>query len=164
MGKKSKKKKKPTEDPNFQTIARNRKARHQYEILDELECGIVLLGSEVKSARQGKVSLDEAYARVQGNQVFLIGCDIAEYPQANLMNHLPKRTRKLLLHRREIRKFAESADQNGLTLVPLSMYFKRGIAKLKLATARGRKLHDKREKLRKDTAKQEMRRAMTTRR
>ncbi len=164
MGKKSNKKKKPTEDPNFKTIARNRKARHQYEILDELECGIVLQGSEVKSARGGKVSLDEAYGRVQGNEVYLVGCDIAEYPQANLMNHEPKRTRKLLLHRREIRKFAEAAGQNGLTLVPLSMYFKAGVAKVKLATARGRKLHDKRDKLKKDTAQKEIRRAMSHRR
>ncbi len=162
MGKKNKNKKQ-TDDPNFKTIARNRKARHQYDILDELECGIALQGSEVKSARSGKVSLDEAYGRVQGGEVYLIGCDIAEYPQANLMNHEPKRPRKLLLHRREIRKFAEAAGQNGLTLIPLSMYFKKGIAKVKLATARGRKLHDKREKLKKDTAKQEMRRAMAAR-
>ncbi|TWU14323.1 SsrA-binding protein [Symmachiella macrocystis] len=166
MGKKSKKskKKKSTEDPNFKTIARNRKARHQYEILDEMECGIVLQGSEVKSARGGKVSLDEAYGRVQGNEVYLVGCDIAEYPQANLMNHEPKRTRKLLLHRREISKFAEAASQNGLTLVPTAMYFKKGVAKVKLATARGRKLHDKRDKLKKDTAQMEIRRAMTHRR
>jgi len=158
-----KKKNKQTEDPNFKTIARNRKARHQYEILDDLECGISLVGSEVKSARAGKVSLDEAYGRVQDNEVFLVGCDIAEYPQANLMNHEPKRPRKLLLHRKEIRKFAEAAGQSGLTLVPLSMYFKKGVVKVKLATARGRKLHDKREKMKRDTAKQEMRRAMANR-
>ena len=162
MGKKSKKKKQ-TEDPNFKTIARNRKARQQYEIMDDLECGIALVGSEVKSARSGKVSLNEAYGRVQGGEVYLVGCDIAEYPQANLMNHEPKRPRKLLLHRREIRKFAEAAAQGGLTLVPLAMYFKKGVIKVSLATARGRKLHDKREKMRGDTAKMEMRRAMASR-
>ena len=88
------KKQKQTEDPNFKTIARNRKARYNYEILDDMECGISLVGSEVKSARAGKVSLDEAYGRTQGGQVYLVGCDIAEYPQANLMNHEPKRPRR----------------------------------------------------------------------
>ncbi len=152
--------KKHVQDPNSKTIARNRKARHRYDVMDEMECGIVLQGSEVKIARNGKVSLDEAYGKVEDGEVWLLGCDIAVYPQANLMNHEPKRARKLLLHRREIRKFAESAGQDGLTLVPLAMYFTRGKIKVKLGIARGRKLHDKREKLKKDTAKQEMRRAM----
>src|SRR5882724_3895922 len=114
-------KQKPPEnnDPNSKNICRNRRARHEYEIFDSLECGIVLRGSEVKSLRNNKVSLEEAYARVNEDELWLIGCDIAEYPQANLMNHEPRRNRKLLLHKRELRKFAESANQRGLTLIPL---------------------------------------------
>ena len=102
-------------DPNSQTVTRNRRARHEYEILDELECGIVLTGSEVKSIRNGKISIEEAYARIRGDELWLINADIAEYPQATLMNHEPKRPRKLLLRRRELQKFAASAEQQGLT-------------------------------------------------
>src|SRR5262249_32856402 len=104
-------------------IARNRKASHEYDILDELECGIVLKGTEVKSLRNHKCSLDEAYARVRDGELWLLGCDIAEYPQANIQNHEPRRTRKLLLQKRELRKFAAAAEQQGLTLIPLSVYF-----------------------------------------
>ena len=133
-------------------------------VLDELECGIALTGSEVKSARAHKVSIEEAYARVEGRDVWLLGCDIAQYPQANLMNHEPRRPRKLLLKRREILKFAEAAGQQGLTLVPLDMHFSgRGLVKVTLAVARGRKLHDKRERLKKDAAKKEMREALRRR-
>ena len=141
--------------PEF--ITRNRKANHEYELLDELECGIILRGSEVKSLRNHKVSLDEAYARVVNGELQLIGCDIAEYPQANVMNHEPKRVRKLLLHKRQIRKFAEAADQQGLTLIPLSMYFLKGKVKVVIALAKGRKLHDKREKLKSNVDRKEMR-------
>lgn len=148
-----------TTDTKSQIVCRNRKARHNYDILDELECGVALRGSEVKSIRDGKMSINEAYARVDDGEVWLIGADIAEYPQATVMNHDPRRPRKLLLHRREIQKFAESATQQGLTLVPLSVYFVRGNVKVKIAVARGRKLHDKREKLRKKADTQEMRRA-----
>ncbi len=147
-------------DPNFQTITVNRKARHDYEILDELECGIVLYGSEVKSIRNGQVSLEESFAHMKDDELWLQGCHIGEYPQANVMNHIPRRHRKLLLHRKELRKFAEAAKQKGLTLVPLSMYFTRGIVKVKIGMARGRKLHDKRDKLKKDTAQKEMKAAM----
>ena len=155
---------KQNDDPNQKTICTNRKARHQYELLDQIECGIVLKGSEVKSLRDGKVSLDEAFARIKGSELWLVGCDIAIYPQANLMNHEPRRQRKLLLHRRELTKFAEAASHKGLTLVPLSMYFSRGIVKLKIAVARGKKLHDKRETLKKNEAAREMRRALGARR
>jgi SsrA-binding protein len=141
-------------------IAENRKARHKYEILETLECGIVLRGSEVKSMRDGRVSLGESYARVRNSEVWLVGCDIAEYPNASMMNHEPLRPRKLLLHRREIEKFASKAYETGLTLVPLSMYFKDGKAKLLLGVGRGRKLHDKREKLKKETVKRDIQRAM----
>ena len=140
-------------------VCRNRRARHEFDILDELECGIVLRGSEVKSIRNGKISIEEAYARVRDGELWLIGADIAEYPQATLMNHEPKRPRKLLLRKRELQKFAASAEQQGLTMIPLAVYFSRGIVKVKVALARGRKLHDKREKLKRDVAKKEMRQA-----
>ncbi|MEC7502212.1 MAG: SsrA-binding protein SmpB [Planctomycetota bacterium] len=159
--KKSKKLKSSTdEDKNQKRIAENRKARRNYEIIDTLECGIALQGSEVKSLRAGKVSLDEAYGRIRNNEVWLIGCDIAEYSHANVMNHEPRRPRKLLLHRREIRKFASKATERGLTLVPLKMYFKSGRAKILMGVGRGRKLFDKREKLKKETIKRDMDRAV----
>jgi len=152
-----------SDNPNDRSICTNRRARFEYEIIDQLECGIVLRGSEVKSLRDGKVSLEEAYARVTDGELWLVGCDIAQYPQANLMNHEPRRTRKLLLHSRELRKFAESAEFKGLTLIPLAMYFTRGIVKVKIAVGRGKKLHDKREKLKKDTANREIQRQLASR-
>lgn len=165
MAKSDKKKNaKASADPNQRTIAENRKARHKFEILDTLECGIVLRGSEVKSLRDGRVSLAESYARVKDGEVWLIGCDIAEYPNASMMNHEPTRPRKLLLHRREIEKFANKAYETGLTLVPLKLYFKGGRAKLLLGIARGRKLYDKREKLKKQTVQRDIERAMRGRR
>ena len=158
---KSKKSKSATvEDKNHKRIAENRKARRNYEIIDTLECGIALQGSEVKSLRAGKVSLDEAYGRILNKEVWLIGCDIAEYSHANVMNHEPRRPRKLLLHRREIHKFASKATERGLTLVPLKMYFKSGKAKILMGVGRGRKLFDKREKLKKETLKRDMERAV----
>jgi SsrA-binding protein len=155
---------KKSDNSNDKTICTNRRARHQYEILDDIECGIVLKGSEVKSLRDGKVSLDEAYARIRDGELWLVDCDIAVYPQASLLNHEPKRLRKLLLHRRELRKFAEQAGHRGLTLVPLSMYFLRGKVKVQIAIGRGKKLHDKREALKKTEAKREIQRAMSVRR
>lgn len=129
-------------------------------MLDTVECGVVLVGSEVKSLRGGKISLDEAYGRMKGNEVWLIGCDIPEYKQANQFNHEPRRPRKLLLHKREIEKIAAKAYQKGLTLVPLKMYFKNGRVKLLLGVCRGRKLHDKREVLKKQDVKRDLARAM----
>jgi len=155
---------KKNSNPNDRSISTNRRARHQYEILDEIECGIVLKGSEVKSLRDGKVSLDEAYARVRDGELWLVDCDIAVYPQASLLNHEPKRLRKLLLHRRELQKFAEQACHRGLTLVPLSMYFARGKVKVTIAIGRGKKLHDKREALKKAEAKREIQKALSARR
>ncbi|MCA8988967.1 MAG: SsrA-binding protein SmpB [Planctomycetaceae bacterium] len=154
-------KKKSDAKANSQVIAVNRKARHNYEILDELECGIVLYGSEVKSIRDGQISLDESFAHIKDGELWLQGCHIGEYPQANVMNHIPRRHRKLLLHKKELRKFAETAKQKGLTLVPLSAYFVRGNVKIKIGIARGRKLHDKREKLKKDTAQREIKAALS---
>lgn len=121
---------------------------------------MVLVGSEVKSLRQGKVSLDESYGRVIGGEVWLVGCEISEYSHANRLNHDPRRSRKMLLHRREVRKFAAQAFEKGLTLVPLKMYFKRGRAKLLLGICRGRKLYDKREKMKNETVKRDLQRAM----
>lgn len=162
MGKKGKKKA-SKEDPNSRTVCQNRKARHNYEILDTLDCGIVLAGSEVKSIRANKISIEEAFARVQDGEVWLYNCDIALYPQANTMNHQTRRPRKLLMKRAEIRKFAERAENTSLTLIPLSVYFTRGLVKVKLGIAKGRKLHDKREKLKKDSARMDIQRAMRAR-
>lgn len=151
---------KPAGQP-VKIIAENRKARHRFSVLDSLECGIALVGSEVKSLRAGKMSLDESYGRVKDDEVWLVGCDIQEYSNASLWNHEPKRPRKLLMHRREVAKFAGRAKEKGLTLVPLKMYFnERGVAKVQLGLCRGKQLHDKRESLKKATMKREMDRAM----
>ncbi len=160
---KNKKKAKSTDDPNEKHIAENRKARHKFHVVETLECGIVLVGSEVKSLRNGQLSLDEAYGRVRGSEVWLVGCDIAVYTQANRMNHEPRRPRKLLLHRREVEKFANLAHEKGLTLVPLKMYFKRGRAKVLMGLCRGKKLHDKREALKKADSKRHLARVMRNR-
>ncbi len=145
-------------------MAENRKARHEYEIIDTLECGIALVGSEVKSLRAGRMSLDEAYGRVEGNEVWLLGSDIPEYEKANQLNHKPKRQRKLLLHRREIAKFAGMALEKGLTLVALKMYFKDGRVKVLMGIGRGRKLHDKRQKLKADSARRDIEAGIKARR
>jgi SsrA-binding protein len=145
-------------------ICRNRRATHDYEILDRIECGLVLVGTEVKSLRDGHANLEDSYARIDDGEVWLIGAEIPEYAFGNRLNHKPKRPRKLLLHRREIDKFAGKASQRGHTLVPLRMYFKDGVAKVELAVAKGKQAHDKRESLKKADAKREIDRAMATRR
>ena len=153
-----------TANPNEKVITQNRKARHNYTVLDTHECGIVLVGSEVKSLRNGRVSLEEAYGRVKGAEVWLIGCDIAEYTEANRFNHVPRRPRKLLVHRREVKRFALQASEKGLTLVPLKMYFKRGLAKLLMGLCKGKARHDKRQAMKKAEAQREMQRQMLRRR
>jgi SsrA-binding protein len=145
-------------------ICRNKRAFHDYEIHDTLECGVVLTGTEVKSLRDGHSSLEDAYAKLDAGEVWLLGSDIPEYAMGNRMNHKPKRPRKLLMHRREIDKFAGKASQQGFTLVPLKMYFKDGLAKVELAVARGKQLHDKRDAKKKAEAQREIRRAMSDRR
>lgn len=126
-------------------IAVNRRARHEYFIEETLETGIVLQGSEVKSLRAGQANIAESYADVKDGELFLINAYIPEYKQAGQFNHAPRRPRKLLVHRREIAKLAGAVQRRGMTLVPLSLYFDaRGRAKLELALARGKKLHDKR--------------------
>lgn len=163
MAKKDKNKAK-SDKPSIRPIAENRKARHRFDVLETLECGIQLMGSEVKSLRDGKLSLDEAYGRVRGNELWLVGADIAEYKQATIWNHEPRRPRKLLVHRSQLRKFANKAHEKGLTLVPLKLYFnERGIAKVELGLCRGRKLHDKREELKKSDMKRDIERAMRRR-
>ncbi len=155
---------KNTDPEGIQTVCRNRKALHEYEIHDTLECGLVLCGTEVKSLREGNSSLDGAYAKIEDNEVWLIGSDIPEYSMGNRLNHKPKRSRKLLLHRNEIAKFAGKASDRGFTLIPLRIYFKEGRAKLELAVARGKQNFDKRESKKKADAQREIRRATTRRR
>ncbi len=145
---------------NEKLIAQNRKARHDYHVLETLECGIVLTGSEVKSLRGGLLSMEEAYGRVQDGELWLIGTNIQEYSFAHQLNHVPKRPRKLLLHRREIQKFAAQAYEKNLTLVPLKMYFKRGRAKVLMGICRGKKLYDKRESLKKKVMQRDIERGM----
>jgi SsrA-binding protein len=154
---------KEDDDKGIKPICRNRRAFHEYTVFETLECGIVLTGTEVKSLREGHASLEDAYARIDDGEVWLIGSDIPEYTMGNRMNHKPKRPRKLLLHRREIGKFAGKASDRGFTLVPLRMYFKQGRAKVELAIARGKQQHDKREDQKKAEAQREIRRAMTQR-
>ncbi|MDE2772163.1 MAG: SsrA-binding protein SmpB [Gemmatimonadota bacterium] len=145
-------------------VATNRKARHDYEILETLEAGLVLKGPEVKSLRAGKVGFRDAFARVSGAEVWLHNLHISPYEQANRFNEDPLRTRKLLLGRGEIRRLIGKVEEKGLTLVPLELHFRRGFAKVTLGLARGRRLHDKREKLRREIQDREARRAMEERR
>lgn len=141
-------------------IGENRKARFQYEILDTFEAGLVLRGTEVKVLRQGQISLDEAYARIDGGELWLIGANIPEYSHGNQQNHEPKRKRKCLLHARELKKLRERSQVKGLTLVPLRVYFGgRGFAKVTIGVGKGRKLHDKRQHLKDKEAKREIRQA-----
>ena len=143
------KKTKKEDDGIERVVSENRKARHDYDVLESLECGIELVGSEVKSLRCGTVSLAECYARVRKNEVFLVNCDVPEYIDASRFNHKRKRDRKLLLHRREIERFAKRALEKGLTLVPLKLYFKNGRAKLLVGLCRGKQNYDKRQALKK---------------
>ena len=163
MAKQGKQSKKSADDKNERVIADNRKARHNYHVLDTLECGIVLAGSEVKSLRAGGLSLDEAYGRVEGEEVWLVGANIAEYSYSHDLNHVPKRRRKLLMHRREIRKFAGQAFEKGLTLVPLKMYFKQGRAKVLMGICRGKQKHDKRTSIKERESRRDIDRAMRRR-
>jgi len=144
--------------PQSVTIT-NRRAWHDYHIGETFEAGIVLSGTEVKSLRQGRASLQEAYCKVEGGEVFIIGMHIAPYEQGNRFNLDPLRPRKLLLHREEIRRIERHLQQKGYTLIPLKLYFARGYAKLQIALARGKKLYDKREAIAKRDAELERRRA-----
>ena len=149
-----------SKDPNRHVVARNRKARHTFDVLETFEAGMELKGPEVKSIRAGHVSFQDAFARVERGEVWLHSLHISPYEQANQFNADPVRPRRLLLNRKEIRRLAEKVDEKGLTLVPLDIYFSRGYAKVTLAVARGRKLHDKREKLKRRQLDREAQRAM----
>jgi SsrA-binding protein len=134
----------------FKVVADNRRARFNYEIGETFEAGIVLTGSEVKSLRAGKATIGESYADSREGEIWLINSNIPEYTQAGRFNHLPKRPRKLLLHQRQINKLAGAVEREGMTVVPLKLYFNdKGRAKIEIALARGKKLHDKRETLKK---------------
>ena len=132
---------------DVKAIAANRRARHEYWIEETHEAGIALTGTEVKSLREGRANLTDAFARVDRGEVWLHHLHISPYAQGNIHNHDPLRTRKLLLHRREIMRLRAKTDQKGYTLVPLRLYFRRGVAKVELAVARGRHLYDKRERI-----------------
>lgn len=135
-------------------MATNRRARYEYSIEDTIEAGVVLTGTEVKSIRQGKVNIKDSYASIENGEVFLNNLHISPYEQGNIQNVDPIRKRKLLLHKREIRRLLVSTTQKGYTLIPLSIYIKDGLVKLDLATAKGKKLYDKREDIaRKDAAR-----------
>lgn len=136
---------------------KNRRAYFDYEILETLECGIVLVGTEVKNIRNGKCTLDGSWVCIDGNELWLVGCDIPEYSYEGHLNHVPKRNRKLLVRRQEIEKFAKKSLQKGFTLVPTQMYFKNGRIKVEVAVARGKQLFDKRETIKEREAKRQMR-------
>ncbi len=150
-------------DASLKILSDNRQARHNYFLLERFEAGLVLTGTEVKSAKDGKVQLKDAYAAVKGNEAWLINAHISQYSHGNRENHPPIRDRKLLLHRREIDKLLGSTREKGLALIPTRMYLKGGRIKCELALAKGKKLHDKREAERARTAEAEARAEMRRR-
>jgi SsrA-binding protein len=141
-------------------VATNRRARHEYEILETFEAGLVLRGTEVKSLRTGQVNFKDSYATVRNDELWLLGCHISPYSHGTDANHDPERDRKLLLHRREITRLTGKIAERGLTVVPLKLYFKGGRAKIEIGLARGKKLHDKRATLRERETRREMDRAV----
>ncbi|MBI2346391.1 MAG: SsrA-binding protein SmpB [Deltaproteobacteria bacterium] len=141
-------------------ITTNRKAGFNYELLERFEAGLALTGSEVKSLRNGRANLTDAYALIKGNELWLINCHISEYAPAAFMNHPPRRTRKLLLHRQQIERMTGQLQQKGLTLIPTKLYWKKGRAKCELALARGKKLFDKRETIKQRETQREVARAL----
>ncbi len=143
-------------DGSDRAIATNRRARHEYEILETLEAGLVLRGTEVKSLRAGLVNFKDSYATVRNGEVWFLGCHISPYSHGTDANHDPERDRKLLLHEREIKRLTGKIAERGLTLVPLKLYFKGGRAKLEIGLGRGKKLHDKRSALREREVRREM--------
>ncbi len=144
-------------------LATNRKARHEYEVLETYEAGIALLGTEVKSLRAGRVNLQDSYAAVEGGEVYLVSCHISPYPGASFFNHDPLRRRKLLLHKAEIRRLIGKVQEKGLTLIPLCFYLKGEKVKVELALARGKKLYDRREDLKERAIRREMEQALKRR-
>ncbi len=154
----------PPDEPRTRiSVARNPRARHDYHLLEDWETGIVLTGTEVKSLRLGKASIKEAFATVRNGEVWLEGMHVTPYEQGNRWNHPAVRSRKLLLHRREIERLIGAVEQKGLTLVPLEVYFKKGRAKVAIALARGKKAHDRREDIKRRIADREVARAIKRR-
>lgn len=145
------------------TVATNRRARFDYELLELIEAGVMLTGSEIKSVRAGKVSLQEAFAEIIGGEAWLVDAHIASYSHAGYADHEPRRRRKLLLHKREIADLGFQAQVKGFTLVPVRMYLRQGRAKVEVALARGKKLHDKRQSIRERDTRREMDRALRAR-
>jgi SsrA-binding protein len=145
------------------TVAVNKKARYEYEILDTLEGGLALTGTEVKSLRAGQASITEGFAVIQNNEAWLVDCQIQPYAFGNLNNHVPKRRRKILLHRREIAKLTGKIKERGLSLIPLKIYFKNGLAKVEIGVGRGKKIHDKRETIKRRDTEREAQREMSVR-
>jgi SsrA-binding protein len=154
---------KSDDKPEIVSIAKNRRARHDYTILDTYEAGVVLTGTEVKALREGRASLSDAYGIVRNGEIYLLNLHISPYERASYNNHEPTRTRKLLLHKREITRLIGAIERQGLTLVPLELYFKRGIAKVAMALGKGKKLHDKRDDAKARDADREIARAVRTR-
>ncbi len=156
---------KDTKDPDeaIEPIARNKRARHDYEIINTWETGIVLTGTEVKALREGRANLTDSFGIVKDGEVYLLNLHIGTYGQGNIFNHEPTRTRKLLMHRREIRRLIGAVERQGLTLVPLDLYFRGHRVKARLALVRGKQQHDKREDLKKRDADREIARAMRSR-
>ncbi len=146
--------------PAIESIAENRRARHEYQIMDTWEAGIMLTGSEVKALREGRANVTDAFGIINGTEIFLLNLHISQYERAGYSAHDPTRTRKLLLHAKEIEKLIGAVTRQGLTIVPLELYFKNGRAKVVIALARGKKLHDKREDLKKKDDVRAMARAM----
>jgi len=144
-------------------IATNRRAKFQFFLYDRYEAGIVLRGSEIKSIRARQVSLNEAYVRVDGEEAWLVDAYIAPYEQASVYNHDPRRPRKLLLHRKEIKKLWDQVRQKGMTIIPVKLYLKNGLAKVEISVAKGKKLHDKRQVIAKRDAEREMARRLRRR-
>ncbi len=145
---------------NIKIIAQNKKARHEYFILEEYECGIELFGTEVKSIRHGKINLTDAYATVSNGEVWLKGVNISPFEKGNIFNRDPLRNRKLLMHKREILKLYQALKEQGLSLVPLKVYLKGSLVKVQIALVRGKKLYDKREDIAKRDAKRNIDRAV----
>lgn len=150
-------------DGTERTIAANRRARHEYEIEETYEAGVVLTGTEVKSLRAGRASIQEAFARVEQDEVWLYHMHIPPYEAGNIFNHDPLRKRKLLLHRTQIRRLFGKAQQKGYTLVPLRLYFRRGVAKVELGIARGKRQYDKRAAIARREAERQVQRALRRR-
>ncbi len=144
----------------MKVVCQNRKAYHDYHIEDSIEAGIALLGTEVKSLREGKASLKESYVMIKEGEAFLLNCHINPYTHGNRMNHDPLRTRKLLLHRKELNSLAGKATEKGFTLIPLKIYFKDSFAKVEIGLAKGKRLFEKRETIKAREARREIERAM----